>query len=177
VRKTVDNCKIRRNLFVNMLPDGNTGGRPLPHRDAEVPFEEDIVRDLSRAAFEVAQNSYSPYSGFQVGAAVLSSEGRIFKGTNVENASFGLTICAERSAIATAISAGERKIRAIAVYTSTDELTVPCGACLASIAEFRDPEFMGGDVPVLLSAKLKERWTSLATLLPEIFKLNPKEKS
>ncbi|MBN2379628.1 cytidine deaminase [candidate division WOR-3 bacterium] len=159
-----------------MLPEEQDKDMSLPESGAKVPFEDFIVRDLSQAAYKAVHNSYSPYSGFAVGAAVLSGEGCIYTGTNIENSSFGLTICAERAAIAAAVTAGERVIRGIAVYTPTDEPTVPCGACLATIAEFRDPGFMEGDIPILLAGRYKERWTSLKALLPEVFKLNPKEK-
>jgi cytidine deaminase len=157
-----------------LLEQSGDGQKPLP--GGEPPLEDFVVRDLSEAAQKALENSYSPYSGFAVGAAVLSGEGRIYPGTNLENASFGLTLCAERAAVAAAVSAGERTIRAVAVYTSTDEPTVPCGACLATVAEFRDPDFREGDVPILLLGRFKERWTSLAAHLPEIFKINPKER-
>lgn len=91
---------------------------------------------LEKAARAVAKASYSPYSKFRVGAAVLTSSGKIYAGTNVENASYGLANCAERSAIFTAASHGERKIRCVVVYTPTPVPTMPCGACRQVINEF-----------------------------------------
>ena len=130
-----------------------------------------VVEKLKQTARDAAVNSYSPYSGFPVGAAVLAESGRIYSGTNVENASYGLSICAERTAIFNAVSAGERAIIALAVYTPTDEPSVPCGACLAVISEFAE-----GEVPILMFTEEKERWLTLDQLLPERFKLKPKEK-
>ncbi len=92
--------------------------------------------ELEAAAKAAARHSYSPYSGFPVGAAVLTSDGRLFTGTNIENASFGLTICAERVAIFSAAAAGARQIVAVAVYTPTSTPTTPCGACRQVIREF-----------------------------------------
>lgn len=97
---------------------------------------ERLLFDLERAAREAAERSYSPYSGFAVGAAVLTASGRIFAGCNVENASFGLSICAERAAVFRAIAEGEREIEAVAVYTPTLEPVMPCGACLQVLSEF-----------------------------------------
>jgi len=84
---------------------------------------------LITAATEARQNAHAAYSNFRVGAALRATSGRIFGGCNVENATFGLTVCAERVAIFKAISEGERGFDAIAVVTDTDSLTPPCGAC------------------------------------------------
>jgi len=94
------------------------------------------LRPLEQAARLAALASYSPYSQFPVGAAVLAESGKVYTGCNVENASYGLCQCAERAAICTAISAGERKIMAVAVYTPTRKPTTPCGACRQVINEF-----------------------------------------
>ncbi|MEN6519695.1 MAG: cytidine deaminase [Armatimonadota bacterium] len=90
---------------------------------------------LIRAAAEARKNAYAPYSKFPVGAAVLTSSNRIFTGCNIENVSFGLTICAERVAIANAVAAGEQEIEAIAVVADGTPSS-PCGACLQVIQEF-----------------------------------------
>jgi len=95
-----------------------------------------VVRRLEKAARKAAKASYSPYSQFRVGAAILSGSGKVYTGTNVENASYGLCNCAERTAIFTAAAAGERSVRAVAVYTPTREATSPCGACRQVINEF-----------------------------------------
>ncbi|MBL9201233.1 MAG: cytidine deaminase [Opitutaceae bacterium] len=94
------------------------------------------LRRLAQAARAAAKKSYSPYSKFAVGAAVLAGSGKIYAGCNVENASYGLCNCAERTAIFTAVAAGEKKVRAVAVFTATPEPTMPCGACRQVINEF-----------------------------------------
>jgi cytidine deaminase len=104
---------------------------------------EAAVPAMLAKAREVLPNAYSPYSGFPVAAAVLTSSGRIFAAPNVENASFGLTVCAERNALFHAIAAGERNIEALLLYTPTAELHSPCGACRQVMAEF-----MKGDAAV-----------------------------
>ena len=91
---------------------------------------------LISAAKQARENAHAPYSNFRVGAAVRAASGRIFGGCNVENATYGLTVCAERVAIFKAISEGERGFDAISVVTDTDTLTPPCGACRQLIWEF-----------------------------------------
>ena len=93
-------------------------------------------RTLAAMARAAAAQAYCPYSGFRVGAAVMSPEGVIASGCNVENASFGLTICAERNAIFRAITDGAKVVAAVALYTPTPEPSTPCGACRQVIAEF-----------------------------------------
>ncbi|MBI5689484.1 MAG: cytidine deaminase [Verrucomicrobia bacterium] len=93
-------------------------------------------RRLAAAARRAARSAYAPYSKFPVGAAVLTGSGKIFAGCNVENASYGLCNCAERTAIFSAVAAGEREVRAVAVYTPTPHPTLPCGACRQVINEF-----------------------------------------
>lgn len=101
-------------------------------------MNEDQRRELISRAHAVRRNSYAPYSNFHVGAAVLMEDGEIFVGANVENISYGLTNCAERSAIFNAISYGKRKIKAIAIATNDDRPIPPCGACRQVIREFSD---------------------------------------
>jgi len=105
---------------------------------------------LITAATQSRVNAHAAYSNFRVGAGLRATSGRIFGGCNVENATYGLTICAERVAIFKAISEGERGFDAIAVVTDTDALTPPCGACRQLIWEFC------GDIPVIL-ANLKDK--------------------
>jgi len=95
-----------------------------------------LCRRLEKAARAAAKKSYSPYSKFPVGAAVLAGSGKIYAGCNVENASYGLCNCAERTALFTAAAAGERTVKAVAVYTPTAAPTSPCGACRQVINEF-----------------------------------------
>jgi cytidine deaminase len=91
---------------------------------------------LIELAWQTRDRAYAPYSSFHVGAAVQDAQGNIFSGCNVENLSFGLTICAERAAIATAIAAGSRDLRRIVVVADTDTPVSPCGACRQVMAEF-----------------------------------------
>jgi cytidine deaminase len=94
------------------------------------------LKKLKLAAKAAASHAYAPYSKFRVGAAVLTDTGKIFSGCNVENASYGLCNCAERTAIFSAVAAGERKLKCVVVYTPTRTATAPCGACRQVIFEF-----------------------------------------
>jgi len=119
---------------------------------------------LIAAAKQARENAHAPFSGFRVGAALRAQSGRVFTGCNVENATLGLTCCAERVAIFKAISEGERGFDAIAVVADTDTLTPPCGACRQIIWEFC------GDVPVVLTnLKGKTEITQSGALLPKAF--------
>jgi cytidine deaminase len=104
-----------------------------------VEVSEAVLTKLRAASIEAAKRAYCPYSHFPVGAAVLTAEGGIFPGCNVENASFGLTICAERNAIFQAVACGSQQITAVVIYTPTASPTAPCGACRQVINEF-DPK-------------------------------------
>jgi cytidine deaminase len=122
------------------------------------------IRRLAAAARRAARSSYAPYSEFRVGAAVLTASGKIFSGCNVENASSGLTICAERTAVFTAVAAGQRRLVAVAVYTPTPRPTAPCGACRQVIHEF------GPTATVLCVCDSSDRIEiSLDQLLPKAF--------
>jgi cytidine deaminase len=119
---------------------------------------------LIAAAKRARENAHAPFSNFRVGAALRAKSGRIYTGCNIENASYGLTCCAERVAIFKAVSEGERGFDAIAVVTDTDVLTPPCGACRQIIWE------VCGDVPVILSnLRGKIEVESAAKLLPRAF--------
>ena len=95
-------------------------------------------KQLMDFAKEASKNSYSPFSRFAVGAAVLTSSGKIYQGCNVENSSFGLTNCAERTAIFKAVSEGERTVLAVAIYSPNSDSCYPCGACRQVLFEFQD---------------------------------------
>lgn len=121
-------------------------------------------QQLAAAALQARQQAYSPYSDFPVGAALLTEDGKIYAGCNIENTSFGLTNCAERTAIFAAIAAGERQFAGLAVATAGG--LSPCGACRQVVAEFSD------DLPILIvdvGSDLPVQQTSLGELLPNRF--------
>lgn len=121
---------------------------------------------LIALALEARQNAYAPYSNFAVGAALLTAKGEVYTGCNVENSSYGLTVCAERIALFTAVAGGERKFSALAVAADTEEYCSPCGACRQVLAEF------GGDTKVYLANRHGAyRETTVAELLPMAFAL------
>ena len=122
------------------------------------------TEELVTAAKEARQNSYAPYSEFRVGAAIEMEDGEIYTGCNVESASYGLTVCAERVAIWKAISEGKHNVKHIAVVADTKDLTPPCGVCRQIIWEF------GGNVPVTLANLNGGRETvEMKDLLPRAF--------
>lgn len=130
-------------------------------------LSEKQIDSLVAYAFAARNTAYAPYSNFLVGAAVLMESGQIYTGCNVENASYGLCICAERTAIVKAVSTGERKIKAVSVATSGGG--APCGACRQFISEFADAD----TVVIVLDVDRNdsERVFTIAQLLPEAFKL------
>jgi len=99
-------------------------------------------KNLLKKAAAAMRHAYAPYSRFRVGAALLTREGRVFQGCNVENASYGLTLCAERTALGAAISAGHRHFTALAIASNGQTASLPCGACLQALAEFCRPDFV-----------------------------------
>ncbi len=120
---------------------------------------------LIAAARAVRRQAHAPYSKFRVGAAVLDERGRLHVGCNVENASYGLTVCAERNAVAAAVAAGARSIRAVAVASGAHPPASPCGACRQVIAELGAP-----DTEILLvGPRGAGEQTTLAALLPRAF--------
>lgn len=119
---------------------------------------------LVEAAKAARENAHAPYSNFRVGAALRAKSGRVYTGCNVENATYGLTVCAERVAIFKAVSEGERGFDAIAVVTETDGVTPPCGACRQLLWEFC------GDAEVILAnLKGKTESTRMSALFPRPF--------
>ena len=123
--------------------------------------------DLMKKAKEASMNSYSPYSKFAVGACLLTESGNIYTGCNFENSSFGLTICAERNAVGSAINNGERKFTAIAIYSPNAEYCYPCGACRQVLSEFKSES----GLLVITDGKEGLKIISLDSLLPESFVL------
>ncbi len=119
---------------------------------------------LEDAARKACQHAYAPYSNFPVGAAVLTNRGQIITGCNVENASLGLSCCAERVAVFNAVSQGQRQIVALAIYTPTETLTMPCGACRQVLQEFASEA-----VIISLCQGDQRLEVSLPDLLPKAF--------
>lgn len=120
--------------------------------------------ELIAKAMKARENAYAPYSGFRVGAALLTASGRVFEGCNVENASYGATICSERVAAVKAVSAGETRFVALAVVADGPSLPVPCGICRQFLAEF------GLELDIYLANLAGERkHVTLGELLPEAF--------
>lgn len=119
--------------------------------------------ELVRRARAVMANAHAPYSKFHVGAAIEADDGSVHVGCNVENASYGLTICAERMAVGAAVAAGKRKLKRVAVVTAVEPPATPCGACRQVLAEF------GLDLEVIAAGPTSERRWRLRELLPEAF--------
>ena len=122
--------------------------------------------DLVATARQAAEAAYVPYSRFPVGAALMTRSGEVFTGANVENASYGLTVCAERNAVFAAVLAGHREIMAIAVVAPEALRASPCGACRQVLNEFAP---RGGPMRIYLEAQDMVESTTLATLLPDAF--------
>ena len=125
----------------------------------------EIPADLKIAAKEAYRNAYAPYSKFHVGAAALTAQGNIVQGCNVENASYGLTVCAERNCISNAVIKGEQNFQMIVIYTEQDKLTPPCGACRQVIAEF----FEQSAPVVAINHKDEQQVWNVQQLLPDAF--------
>jgi len=137
-------------------------------KNKNIQIDEKLAQELTTQAKEAMKNAYTPYSNFQVGAAVLAQDGKVYTGCNIENASYGATICAERTAILKAISQGNRKIYAVAITSSSHKHTPPCGMCLQVMCEFMDNEgviILSEDV----SDVMKCTMYSLADFLPNRF--------
>ena len=129
-----------------------------------MPISPAKIQALTNVAKKASRRAYAPYSRFRVGAAVLGRSGKIAAGCNVENASYGLTCCAERNAVFQLVVQGETAIRAVAIYTPTETPTSPCGACRQVLNEF------GPEMVVVSVCDGQERIeTTLSDLLPSAF--------
>ena len=121
-------------------------------------------RRLARLARQASKHSFSPYSRFRVGAALLTRSGKVYTGCNIENSSYGLTICAERTALFKAVSEGEKQFVAIAVASDQDDFTPPCGACRQVMMD------LAGDIDVILGGKKGAfKVTTMDQLFPHPF--------
>lgn len=124
-----------------------------------------MMKELIAAAQCARSKAYAPYSQYQVGAAVRAASGKIYTGSNVENASYGLTICAERVALVAAVAAGERHFEALAIAAGDESPGMPCGACRQFMAEWFGPE-----VPItVVSSQGEQKQMTFGKLLPEPF--------
>lgn len=123
--------------------------------------------EMIKLAEKASENAYVPYSKFPVGACVLTDSGKVYTGCNFENSSFGLTICAERNTVGSAIADGEKKVRAVAIFSPKMDNCTPCGACRQVLNEFKSQE--GLDVITKVADGVKV--CSIEELLPESFTL------
>ena len=132
-------------------------------------MSDEIVEVLVESARAVRDNAYAPYSGFRVGAAVISETGKIFVGCNVENASYGATLCAERAAIAHMLASGEHRVVTVAVFVDAAEPAMPCGICRQWISE------LGPNAEIVSATPSRMKRTTIEQLLPEPFVLKRTE--
>lgn len=130
------------------------------------PPNQDEATELLARAREVRERAYAPYSGYKVGAALRAAGGQVFVGCNVENATYGATVCAERAAVAAMVAGGERQLLAVAVFTDGNPLGMPCGICRQTLMEFASPAAW-----VVAGSPDEQRHSSLAALLPDAFAL------
>jgi len=133
---------------------------------AALPALTPELAELVERARAVRELAYAPYSRFLVGAALRAGNGQVFVGCNVENASYGATICAERSAILAMVAAGQRVIGSIAVFTDADTLAMPCGMCRQVISEFQR------DARLVVANAGQQRELAFAEIFPEPFVLD-----
>jgi cytidine deaminase len=153
-------------------PHGNGGnvarGGPMDLHDERRHANASALAALADDSLRIRERAYAPYSHFRVGAAVVGQSGRVYVGCNVENASYGLCICAERNAVTHAVAEGETRIVAVAVATQTTPPCPPCGMCRQTLAEFASD-----DLPIVLVNPDGERLdTTLGDLLPMTFRRN-----
>ncbi|MBE7712663.1 MAG: cytidine deaminase [Cyanobacteria bacterium SIG26] len=124
--------------------------------------------ELMHKAIEASKQAYCPYSKFPVGACILTESGNTYIGCNYENSSFGMTICAERNAIGTAIVNGDKKVKAVAIYSPNQDNCTPCGACRQVLHEFCNYD---NDMDIIVKIGNELKVYTLAELLPESFSL------
>lgn len=132
--------------------------------EQKIELTPEEQKELIRLAQEAYEKAYVPYSHYPVGAATLWSSRRIYTGCNVENASFGLTVCAERNSIFQAVAQGERKLKAVAIAVPTEMFPSPCGACRQVLREFANDCLI-----ILVNGKGETQLTKLKALLPDSF--------
>lgn len=152
-------------VVVANTASGFGGGKDLiPQEKTMARPDKKALQELTKRAKAASEKAYCAYSNFRVGAAVLTADGEIFEGCNVENASYGLTICAERNAVFQMVARGRQKIAAVVIYTPTPTPSAPCGACRQVINEF------GPDALILSVCDGKDVLEKkLSELLPDAF--------
>jgi cytidine deaminase len=128
-------------------------------------LSEQEKQNLLEVAEKIMPNAYSPYSNIKIGAALLTVDGEVITGVNIENSSFGLTVCAERNAIFNAVSQGKKDFIALAIVANNEIVGSPCGACRQVIAEFAP------DLPIIFKNPKEIKETTLQKLLPDTFTL------
>jgi cytidine deaminase len=126
-------------------------------------LEDELVEALIESARAVRDNAYAPYSGYQVGAAIISESGQIYVGCNVENGSYGATLCAERAAIAQMVAAGEKRLVTVAIFVDAEEPAMPCGICRQVIAE------LGPEAEIVSATRTVTKHSVIEQLLPDAF--------
>ena len=129
-------------------------------------------KELIRAAIAARKNAVAPFSGFAVGAALLCADGKVYPGCNIENSAYSPTLCAERTAFASAIAAGQKSFSAIVIVGGEEDYCYPCGVCRQVMAEFCDDDF------TIIAARNEEdyRVCTLGELLPHAFRLKPQKE-
>ncbi len=132
------------------------------------PITDERLQAYKSQAFAARERAYAPYSNYLVGAVVRGKSGALYSGCNVENATYGATLCAERVAIGNMVAAGERELDCVVVATDGGPLGMPCGICRQTLVEFAGPECV-----VVAVSPRETRRTTLAALLPEPFRLRP----
>lgn len=124
--------------------------------------------ELMQKAIDISNKAYCPYSNFPVGAALVTDSGKVYCGCNFENSSYGMTICAERNAVGSAIADGERIVKAIAIYSPKQDNCAPCGACRQVLHEFCNND---DELDIILKDGEGYRYLKLSQLLPESFSI------
>ena len=132
-------------------------------------MSDEVVEALIESARAVRDNAYAPYSGFRVGAAVISESGKIYVGCNIENASYGASLCAERAALAQMVAAGEHRVVTVVVFVDAEEPAMPCGICRQWISE------LGPHAEVVTATRGRVKRTTIEQLLPDPFVLKRTE--
>lgn len=165
-RRTVIETAIKLSVIASRGPSDHAAKTEKPNAKEETMAEPEnkVLQEMARRAKNICDRAYCPYSKFRVGAVVLTDDGQMFEGCNIENASYGLTICAERNAVFQMVARAKRKIAAVVIYTPTPAPSAPCGACRQVINEF------GPDALIVSNcdgaASLRK---TLSELLPEAF--------